>query len=176
MAAQPFSFLHTFVLVASSFLVFTGCGIRTQTATLTGDFFNKSPEGIIVVSLARGNFLRETITLEDRKSQVIEGHWYIHGPSIELEPFVNIEQNTPVLHRQWKASAQYDLHGDLNWFMREDENVYFERVHPMTLALALTRQVLSTRTRICVLQRDLFGLRIFNKILKAAFVQPYTPA
>ncbi len=150
MATRPFRFPHTFVLVTSIFLVFTGCGTRTQTATLTGDFFNKSPAGIIVVSLARGNILRETMTLENRKSQVIEGHWYIHGPSIELEPFVDIEQNTPVLHRQWKASAQYDLHGDLNWFIRQDENVYFERVHPMTLALAPTRQVLSTRTRICV--------------------------
>jgi len=150
MATQLFRSPHIFVLVTGSVLVLAGCGNRTQTATLTGDFFNKRPSGTIIVSLARGNILRETITLDNRTPQVVEGHWHIHGHSIELEPFVDIEHNTPVLYRQWKASAQYDLHGDLNWFTRQEENVYFERVHPMTLALAPTRHVLSTRTRICV--------------------------
>lgn len=176
MATRRFRFPHTFILVNVSFLVLTGCGTRTHTATLTGDFFNKRPSGTIVVPLARGNILRETITLDNRTPQVIDGHWHICGQSIEFEPFVDIEQNTPVLYRQWKASAQYDLHGDFNWFIRQDENVYFERVHPMTLAWHRHVEFLLLELVFSWLQHDHCGSRKLEKIFSATLVQAYTPA
>lgn len=138
MSSRLFTFARRFVVLSLALMAADGCATRTHLGVVTGQFFVLKPSCKIVVTLASGSRLHETVSLPDGTSQVIEGHWKINGRFIELAPFLDLQQNTPVLYHQWRALAQYDLYGDLNWFSPSDERIYFERVHPLTLAAGPT--------------------------------------
>lgn len=113
-----------------------GCSDWNQANVLTGHFFMQTRPGTIRLYLRPDNTVEETIIPRRGKAQTIEGIWKFDGFYVAIKPFVDWGSgSSPVMHDSWRALAQYDHKHNLQLLLYENRGAYFEREHPLTLAM-----------------------------------------